>query len=63
MKIDSEWLCQLTASLAWLSSVFVYGSYGFGDCLQLLAASAWTVANLINLFKRKKLAILENKEV
>lgn len=62
MKIDFEWFCQLIASVAWLTSVFVYGSYGFGDCLQLLAASAWTAANLMNFFNRKKLAIPESEE-
>ena len=44
-----EWLGQTIASLCWISSVFVYGLSSAGDWLQLLAASAWFVANLAAL--------------
>ena len=33
-KIKLECLFQLIASIAWATSVFVYGSYGLGDRLQ-----------------------------
>ena len=45
------WLCQLIASTSWMASVFVYGSFTSGDYLQLLAASSWTISNIISLFK------------
>ena len=45
------WLCQLVASTSWMASVFVYGSFALGDYLQLIAASAWTISNLISCFK------------
>ncbi len=48
-KISMQWACQLIASLSWMVSVFVYGSFEPGDYLQLLAASAWTVANFLEL--------------
>lgn len=41
-----EWLGQTFASLCWICSVFVYGITSAGDWLQLLAASAWLVANI-----------------
>lgn len=41
-----EWFGQTAASLLWIASVFVSGVGGTGDVLQLLAASAWLVANL-----------------
>ena len=53
-KICMAWLFQLIASLSWMVSVFVYGSYELGDCLQLLAASAWTVSNIISYFNSFK---------
>lgn len=59
-KINFEWLFQLIASISWLISVFVYGSYEFGDCLQLVAASAWTVANVMSFFNQRKMS--ESKE-
>ncbi len=46
------WLCQLVASLSWMASVIVYGSFELGDCLQLLAASAWTVSNIMSYLER-----------
>lgn len=44
-----EWLGQTVASISWGASVFVYGISSPGDWLQLLAASAWLVANLAAL--------------
>ena len=41
-----EWLGQTAASLFWIASVFVYGVESLGDWLQLLAASAWLLANV-----------------
>ena len=41
-----EWLGQMMASLFWIASVFTYGITAAGDWLQLLAASAWMVANI-----------------
>ncbi len=48
LRID--WLGQTMASLFWIGSVFVYGISSLGDWLQLLAASAWLIANLAALF-------------
>ncbi len=45
------WLCQLIASTSWMASVFVYGSFAPGDYLQLIAASSWTISNIISFFK------------
>lgn len=52
-SISIQWLCQLIASLSWFASVIVYGSFELGDCLQLLAASAWTVSNIVNYFTKR----------
>lgn len=41
-----EWLGQTVASLCWIASVLAYGISETGDWLQLLAASAWLLANL-----------------
>lgn len=41
-----EWLGQTAASVCWIVSVFAYGISSSGDCLQLLAASAWLLANI-----------------
>ncbi len=41
-------LCQFIASLSWLASVIAYGSFELGDCLQLAAAGAWAVSNIVN---------------
>ena len=55
MKINNKFelsnLLQLIASLSWIASVFVYGSFGLGDYLQLIAATAWTLSNIFNLLK------------
>ena len=45
-----DWLGQTLASIFWIASVFTYGISATGDWLQLLAASAWLVANLGALF-------------
>ncbi len=55
-----EWLFQFIASVAWMVSVFVYGSYELGDWLQLTAASAWTVSNIMNYIASNKLSKEEN---
>ena len=43
--LDVEWLGQTVASLCWIASVLAYGISSTGDWLQLLAATAWLVAN------------------
>ena len=53
-KINLEWLFQSIASVSWIISVVVYGSYELGDCLQLLAATSWTVSNFMNYFSQQK---------
>ena len=41
------WLGQTTASVCWIGSMLIYGlSSSTGDWLQLLAASAWLMANI-----------------
>ena len=44
-----DWLGQTAASLFWIASVFTYGISNTGDVLQLLAASAWLLANIASL--------------
>jgi hypothetical protein len=44
-----EWLGQMVASLCWIASMLVYGISSSGDWLQLLAASAWLIANIAAL--------------
>ena len=50
-NVSILWLCQLIASTSWMASVFVYGSFALGDFLQLIAASSWTVSNILSFFK------------
>ena len=50
-NVSILWLCQLIASTSWMASVFVYGSFALGDYLQLIAASSWTVSNILSFFK------------
>ena len=50
-NVSMLWLCQLIASTSWMASVFVYGSFALGDFLQLIAASSWTVSNILSFFK------------
>ena len=51
----SEWLLrverlgQTTASLLWIGSIVIYGINAPGDWLQLCAASAWLLANIVAL--------------
>lgn len=45
----AAWALQTGASTSWLVSVFIYNSYETGDIFQLLAASLWTVSNLLAL--------------
>ncbi len=51
--INLEWLFQSIASVSWIVSVIVYGSYELGDCLQLLAAVSWTISNFMNYYRQK----------
>ena len=44
-----EWLGQTVASICWIASMFTYGISSTGDWLQLMAASAWFVANVASL--------------
>ena len=60
-NISIQWLCQLIASLSWFTSVIVYGSFELGDCLQLLAASAWTVSNIMNYFTNRNHAVSRSR--
>ncbi len=46
-----EWLGQTVASLCWIVSVFLYGSWSAADVLQLAAASSWLVANVASVLK------------
>ena len=46
-----EWLGQTIASTLWMMSVFAYGIEVLGDWLQILAASAWLIANIAALSK------------
>ena len=40
------WLGQTAASVCWIGSMLNYGIISSGDWLQLLAASAWLLANI-----------------
>ena len=42
-----EWLGQTTASVCWIGSMLAYGIRSSGDWLQLFAASAWLLANIV----------------
>ncbi len=42
-----EWLGQTAASICWIGSMLTYGIRSGGDWLQLLAASAWLLANIV----------------
>ncbi|MEM6979280.1 MAG: hypothetical protein AAF539_06385 [Planctomycetota bacterium] len=44
--LSVEWLGQTIASVCWIASVFSYGISSTGDWLQLMAASAWLLANI-----------------
>ena len=59
-NISVQWLCQLIASLSWFASIIAYGSFELGDCLQSLAASAWTVSNIMNYFTNKNYVISQS---
>lgn len=48
-----EWLGQTAASVAWIASMLIYGLDSAADWLQLLAASAWLVANFAALASQK----------
>ncbi|MEM7392279.1 MAG: hypothetical protein AAF492_08005 [Verrucomicrobiota bacterium] len=44
-----EWLGQTAASIFWICSMLVYGISSAGDWLQVLAASAWLLANIASI--------------
>jgi len=44
--LQLEWLGQTVASICWIGSVLAYGITSSGDWLQLLAATAWLLANI-----------------
>ena len=44
-----EWLGQTAASVCWIASMLAYGISSSGDWLQLLAASAWLLANIASI--------------
>lgn len=44
--LSIEWLGQTIASVCWIGSVLAYGISSSGDWLQLIAASAWLLANI-----------------
>lgn len=46
-----SWLGQMIASGCWIISVFAYGVSSAGDVMQLVAASAWMVANVATLYE------------
>ena len=41
-----QWLGQTAASVCWIGSMLTSGIRSSGDWLQLLAASAWLLANI-----------------
>lgn len=47
--LQIEWLGQTVASLSWIASVLSYGITSTGDWLQLVAASAWLLANMATI--------------
>ena len=44
-----DWLGQTAASVCWITSMLAYGVSSSGDWLQLLAASAWLLANIASI--------------
>ena len=44
-----EWLGQIAASVCWIASILTYGISSSGDWLQVLAASAWLLANIASI--------------
>lgn len=47
--LRAEWLGQTAASTCWIASMLTYGISSSGDWLQLLAASAWLLANIASI--------------
>ena len=43
------WVFQMCASVSWIISVVIYDSWEDGDIFHMLAASAWTVSNLLSV--------------
>ena len=44
-----KWLGQTTASVCWIGSILTSGIGSSGDWLQLLAASAWLLSNIVTI--------------
>jgi hydroxyethylthiazole kinase-like sugar kinase family protein len=53
-SLSLSWIGQMIASGCWIASVFAYGISSVGDVMQLVAASAWMVANIAALFESPK---------
>ena len=49
--LSIDWLGQTAASICWICSMLIYGIGSAGDWLQLIAASAWLLANLFVIVK------------
>lgn len=49
-----SWAGQMVASCCWIASVFLYGMSSTADVMQLLAATAWTIANLAALWETQQ---------
>lgn len=49
--LSIEWLGQTVASICWIVSMLTYGISSAGDWLQLMAASAWLLANIASIAK------------
>jgi len=47
--LSVEWLGQTVASVCWIASMLFYGVSSTGDWLQLMAASAWLLANVASI--------------
>ena len=54
------WYGQTTASLCWMASMFAYGIDGPGDVLQLAAASAWLIANIVTAVTIRKCSVTDS---
>ncbi|MFL2686028.1 MAG: hypothetical protein ACJ0NN_00835 [Thermodesulfobacteriota bacterium] len=48
-NINFSKIFQLIASISWMVSTFFYGLNEVGDYLQLLASTAWTISNLLEI--------------
>ncbi|WP_200820737.1 hypothetical protein [Pseudobacteriovorax antillogorgiicola] len=53
--VSLDWLGQTLASICWICSMFAYGIDSTGDWLQVMAASAWFLANVVTLLSQRQL--------